>query len=353
MMGMNDLTLSVVGERSPSLLNHDHSRSARSERRLARRKGPRDTGRMRRSLDHLPAGKRRELAFVTEVLNSAFAEAISTRRAPDVTSGQILKIILFGSYARGDWVEDPVGRYFSDYDLLVVVDNEPLTDVLEIWEGAEKRLLSALSNGAQLRTPVNFIVHTLDDVNQQLARGRYFFVDIVRDGIALSELPDRSFAEPQELAPHTALREAESYFEEGLASASRRFELASFARLRTFNNEAAFELHQATELLYNSVLLTTTLYTPKSHNLVRLRQLAESRDVSLAKVWPTESKFEKRCFELLRAAYVKARYSRHYQISAIELDWISGRVEILRALVHNICEARIAMLRKEAAAGGS
>jgi len=35
--------------------------------------------------------------------------------------GKLLKIILFGSYARGDWVDDSVGRYLSDYDLLVVV----------------------------------------------------------------------------------------------------------------------------------------------------------------------------------------------------------------------------------------
>jgi predicted nucleotidyltransferase/HEPN domain-containing protein len=308
---------------------------------------------MRRSLNHLPAGKRRELAFVTEVLTSAFAEAISTRKAPDVTDGQILKIILFGSYARGDWVEDPVGRYFSDYDLLVVVDNEPLTDVLEIWEGAEKRLLSALSNGAQLRTPVNFIVHTLDDVNQQLARGRYFFVDIVRDGIALLNLEDHSFAQPQELGATTAVEEAENYREDWLPGAEKAQKGALFYQREGDMKESAFLLHQAVERLYNGLLLVLTLYTPKSHNLIRLRQLAQPLDPRLAEVWPTATKFEKRCFELLRAAYVKARYSRHYQITAEELDWISGRVENLKVLVQDICEARIAMLREQAAAGGS
>ncbi|MGH1557299.1 hypothetical protein ACRAWD_04620 [Caulobacter segnis] len=30
-------------------------------------------------------------------------------------------------------------------------------------------------------------------------------------------------------------------------------------------------------------------------------------DARLAEVWPSETKFQKRCFELLRAAYVKAR----------------------------------------------
>ena len=75
---------------------------------------------MKKRLDHLPAGKRHELKFVVEVVREGFAEAVAHRTAPRFRKGRILKIIFFGSYARGDWVEDPVGRYFSDYDLRVV-----------------------------------------------------------------------------------------------------------------------------------------------------------------------------------------------------------------------------------------
>ncbi len=299
---------------------------------------------MRSSLDHLPAGKRHELAFVVEVLRDGFATALATRESAEARDGRILKIILFGSYARGDWVEDPVGRYFSDYDLLVVVDHERLTDMLDVWEGPEKRLLSALSSGARLRTPVNFIVHTLEDVNQQLARGRYFFVDIVRDGISLLGLPDHPFDEPEVLEPATALREASEYYEDWCASAGAFLRTAN-SIICTEPKLAAFLYHQASEHLYNCLLLVVTLYTPKSHNLIRLRQLAAPLDLRLTDVWPTSTKFEKRCFELLRAAYVKARYSRHYQITAEELEWVAGRVEILRALVQDICEARLSELR--------
>lgn len=31
-------------------------------------------------------------------------------------------IVLFGSYARGDWVEDVAQGYVSDYDFIVVVE---------------------------------------------------------------------------------------------------------------------------------------------------------------------------------------------------------------------------------------
>ncbi len=90
-----------------------------------------------------------------------------------------------------------------------------------------------------------------------------------------------------------------------------------------------------------------TLYSPKSHNLVRLRKLSEALDVRLAVVWPAESKFERRCFELLRAAYVKGRYSRHYKVSDEELVWLQERVEILMGVVREICQERLQALRDE------
>ena len=317
----------------------------RAEGDLAGRRRPRDKSSMRTSLDHLPAGKQRELAYGVEILKEEFAKAIAGRKAAGVKDGQILKIVLFGSYARGDWVEDPVGRYFSDYDLLVVVSDEKLTDVLEFWEPAEKRLLAELSAGQRLRTPVNFIVHSLDDVNEQLSRGRYFFVDIVRDGIELLVVSDHPFVEPQPLAPATAMEEAQTYFDEWSGSAKGFLRSARHDIDDVDFKLAAFHLHQTVEHLYNCVLLVLTKYTPKSHNLVRLRSLAEPLDPRLATAWPTETKFQKRCFELLRAAYVKARYSRQYKVTADELAWMQARIEGLQAVVRDVCEARLAALR--------
>jgi predicted transcriptional regulator len=65
-------------------------------------------------------------------------------------------------------------------------------------------------------------------------------------------------------------------------------------------------------------------------------------------VWPRETKFERRCYELLREAYVKARYSRHYRITAEQLEWLSGRVEFLQRTVRELCEERISTLAEAA-----
>lgn len=300
---------------------------------------------MRREPKHLPRGKQRELSYVVEVLLEEFQKVVATRKAPRLRDGQVLKIILFGSYAREDWVEDPIGRYFSDYDILIIVDHDDLADTVEFWDTAEARILKELSAGERLRTPVNFIVHSLQDVNHQLERGRYFFVDIVRDGILLYDTPASDLVVPAVLSPATALEEAQTYFADWLESANEFVELADFSVERGFSRKAAFNLHQATEHLYNCILLVLTLYTPKSHNLIRLRNLTEPLDVRLQTIWPTDTKFEKRCFELLRSAYVKARYSKHYKIAPEELAWLTERVSQLREVASVICNERIEALR--------
>lgn len=298
---------------------------------------------MKRPLRKLPAAKRAELDRAVAIIETAFAEAIATRKATRLKDGRILKIILFGSYARGDWVHDPIGRYYSDFDLLIVVDHEDLTD-LDFWEDAEGRLLEELSAGT-LRTPVSLIVHSLDDVNWKLEHGRGFFIDIARDGIVLKDTADAPFVDPQPLPPETALSEAEEHLAEWEESAAEFIETATFTRSRGFTRKAAFNLHQAAETLYQGLLLVLTLYSPKAHNLVRLRRMTEPLVPELAEVWPQETKFQKRCFELLRAAYVKSRYSRHYRITDEELAYLTERVERLREIVRAACEKRLAEMR--------
>jgi predicted nucleotidyltransferase/HEPN domain-containing protein len=293
------------------------------------------------SLDHLPDAKRRELARIVEILFAEFEDALKGRNAPHRKAGRILKIILFGSYARGDWVDDPVGGYKSDYDLLVVVNHDELADTLEYWGAADDHLLRAYQIVHELTAPANFIVHSLTDVNKQLKKGRPFFVDIVRDGIALYEAPDHPFQHAELLSAEEARKEAQGYFDEWFTTAVEFAAGAEFHRERGANKLAAFNLHQATERLYHCVLLVLTLYSPKSHKLNFLRSQAEQTAPTLIAAWPRETRFEKRAWELLRRAYVDARYSPHYKISGEELAWLSERIAILQATAEAICHERL------------
>src|SRR3546814_8616505 len=73
---------------------------------------------------------------------------------------RIFKMILYGRYARGGADDDPGCK--SDYDILIVVNDERLTD-FECWSAAEDRLTREVEINQSLGAPVSIIVHTLTD----------------------------------------------------------------------------------------------------------------------------------------------------------------------------------------------
>jgi HEPN domain-containing protein len=175
-------------------------------------------------------------------------------------------------------------------------------------------------------------------------------MDVAKEGIALYQSDDTDLPEPKPKTPEQALAMAQEYFEEWMPSGAEFLEGFKFYMGRRSWKKAAFLLHQATENLYHCVLLVQTFYTPHVHNLAFLRTQAERIDRRLVHIWPQDSRRDRRLFEKLKAAYVKARYSKHYRISEDELAWLGERVEELGQVVHVVCSERIAMLEAQAKA---
>lgn len=200
---------------------------------------------MRRDLDHLPPVKQRELERVVQIIFEEFGDALALSKHEWKRKARIQKVILYGSYARGGWVDEPhtAKGYQSDYDLLIIVNDKRLTDRVEFWLKLEERLNRELAVTKTLRTPVNFIVHTLQEVNDGLAHGRYFFMDVRSDGIALYEDEDTELHKPKPKTPAEALAMAKEYFGEWLATAMGRDKLAKYAVSEGLLKHAAFEYH--------------------------------------------------------------------------------------------------------------
>jgi predicted nucleotidyltransferase/HEPN domain-containing protein len=304
---------------------------------------------MRTDVDHLPPAKQRELERVVEIIFDEFGDAMALAKHDWKKKARILKIILYGSYARGGWVDEPhtAKGYQSDYDLLIIVNDKRIADRVKYWLKLEERLDRELAITGALRTPINFIVHTLQEVNDGLAHGRYFFMDVAKDGIALYQSDDTELHQPKPKTPEQALAMAQEYFDEWYPSAMKRYEIAKYDVSREFWKDAAFDTHQATERLYHCVLLVCTFYTPHVHNLGFLRTQAERIDARLTYVWPRQTGRDRAHFEKLKEAYVKARYSKHYRITKEELEWLGEQVEELGRVVHEVCSEQIEKLRRE------
>ena len=300
---------------------------------------------MKSSLDHMPLRKQRELSRVLEILHEEFEDALKGGTADFKKRGRILKIILFGSYAKGGWVDEPftMKGYRSDFDLLVIVNNRKLCDFAEYWHKAADRLI----RDKAIETPVSFIVHSRREVNAYLKEGQYFFSDIRKEGIVLYELDDEPLAEPQTPAPADRLQIAQAHFENRMKLFRQFVEGAEFHAMRGNLAVAAFDVHQSLEQAYSCVLLTLGNYAPPSHNVKFLRSLAEEQDRRLAEAFPRDQHRERAWFNTLNEAYVKARYSKHFEMSEGALLWLGERTAVLQELVQLICEEHIVRLRSE------
>jgi HEPN domain-containing protein/predicted nucleotidyltransferase len=287
---------------------------------------------MKRSLSHLPKHKQQELNEITSI----------TKANPGVEM-----VILFGSYARGDWVEDIYTEghityeYKSDFDILIIVKNRQYARRIMTWDKVE----SSINNSRTIKTWATVIVHDINEVNRALSRGRYFFTDIKKEGILLYDSKRYKLEKAQKLSPEERKQIAQEDFNYWFKSARYFFDnfKANFEKRRY--NVAAFELHQATERFYTAILLVFTHYKPKEHDIKTLGKQVGNLDPRFLPVFPRKTPEERRLFELLRKAYIDARYNRNYKITKKELEYVAERVKKLQQLTKEICKQRVESYR--------
>ncbi|MEM6892684.1 MAG: HEPN domain-containing protein [Bacteroidota bacterium] len=284
-------------------------------------------------MNHLPKSKQDELTLL--------AEALCDHKLVEM-------VILFGSYARGNWVEDQyvekgiTYEYRSDFDVLVVLTHEDFKQKFRI----EDKLKAELIATGKVTTPVSLIFHGIKQLNASLTMGNYFFKDIKEEGIILYDSAKFKLAHPKKLTPEQYRVKAQEYFDQWFTSANEFLIDFQNAFERNSLNKAAFELHQATERYYTTILLVFTDYRPKDHNLETLGIKVEMCDPRFA-VFPKTTNEEKHRFELLKRAYIDARYKMdEYQITKGELTYLAERVNELKRLTEEICGQKIGEIGK-------
>ncbi len=283
---------------------------------------------MKKSLAHLPKQKRDELKLVKEIILDECPTVLMT--------------ILFGSHARGDWVEDrhfedgTLHEYMSDFDILVIVRSNQIVNSRDTWRRAETR-----ARRFPNRTWTNLIVESIETVNNALARGHYFFSDIKKEGILLYDTGEFKLARRRKLDPRERRGNARAHFRQWFANAQDAYRQYEHALQDRSYKWAAFDLHQATECFYGAILLVFTNYRPRSHDLEKLSHMVGGYDPALLTVFPQATDEQKEAFDLLKRAYVEARYNPAYEITQEQLEYLAQRVRKLQDLTKKICESRI------------
>jgi predicted nucleotidyltransferase len=287
---------------------------------------------MKTTLDHLPKQKRQELQRVIEIIQEEI---------------DLEMLVLFGSYARGDWVEDldPVTlqyRYQSDFDLLVVTETPHQADRIEQNNKLSRRLAKTIH-----RTPISLIAEDIQFVNRRLRKSQYFYIDILREGILLYDSENFQLAEPIEITLKERKKLAEEDYDFWMNNSNEYLRQYEHAVSDESLNVAAFNLHQVVERLYGAILLVFTRYKPSTHDLEKLSQRVSSIEPRFLSIFPRSTEKEKEYFKLLRKAYVDARYKQSYTITKEQLSWLAERVQELQALTEKLCKEKIASYEQE------
>ena len=272
---------------------------------------------MKTTLTHLPEHKQAELKQIVAALIPQYKD--------------IEMIILYGSYARGNWVEDKyvengnTYEYKSDYDLLIIVNSNSQANADTFLQSVTGKL-----DELKLNTPVHPIFHGIGFVNEALSEGNYFFGDIKREGILLFNTSRYQLANKRDMSPKELAERAQADFDQWFASANEFF---GYYRTGFDNHQyksAAFQFHQAPERFYGALQLVYTGYKPKTHDIETLSWLAKAINIEFGKVFPKATHQERTRFSQLRRAYVDARYKADYKISKEDLEYLQARVELLR-----------------------
>ncbi|ODC05238.1 hypothetical protein BFW38_06160 [Terasakiispira papahanaumokuakeensis] len=290
---------------------------------------------MRRSLDHLPEYKQRELATISTILRDTLEDYLQGKSGSK-SEFRILKIILFGSHAKGGWVRDIPNGYVSDYDILVIVNKSALVEDDLVWRRAEEQIERKVKSA-----PLGLIVHTLEEVNEQLRQGHYFFTDIREQGILLYNANGKALVEPGNLTEEERREIAQGHFDHWFKSANEFLFGYGIYLERGSLAIAAFNLHQATERFFACTLLVMSNYLPKTHNIEKLKKYCAEQDRAFADIFPMDDKLHRRSFRRLQRAYIDARYSMHYEITEEELHYLAGEVQRLQELTERVCRERV------------
>ena len=288
---------------------------------------------MKNSIDFLPERKQRDLHELVRLIRDEVKD--------------VVMVILYGSYAKNTYVECDERRDFgvktyfmSDYDILVVTKRRLGERESTINTRIKDRFLCG--KDAEFHTRPQIINESISKLNTAISECWYFYVDILEQGVMLYDSGEYGLVTPRDLNYAEIKMMAQKYFDNKFIIASDFLDGALYYYDKRKYKMASFNLHQAAENYLKTVRLVYSLYGHKEHDLEFLLGKCKLHTLELAKVFPRDTEEEERLFELLKRAYVEARYNDDFIVTKSDIDALTPKVEQLRDITKKICTERIA-----------
>ena len=260
-------------------------------------------------------------------------------------------MILFGSYARGDWVyergydqeNEHNYSYVSDLDILIVTERE-CSDYGRVLNKIDRKLpnVRPFETSGQY-PPVSMISHTIEYVNEMLEDNSYFFNDIKKEGIILYDSGQYKLASPKKFTPEERKQRAIDKFEDYFGRAVGFLNRAMTGENDTkFNrNVNAFMMHQSCENAFVTANFVLKDDRRKVHDLKKLEKEAATYEPEFLHSFPRETPRDEYIYKLICKSYIDARYGKNFQVSEEELAEMAEMVKKFHKLTERLCKKAI------------
>lgn len=285
---------------------------------------------MKRSISFLPKYAQDDLRDIKEKVLKALP--------------QCEMIILFGSYARGTFVSydereeyGVLTSFISDYDILVLTSHFDLREAGRTLDNIDH----AYYKRPDHQVPIQFINDDITKFQEDLEMCRYFYTDIKNEGIVLYNSQKYSLPRCRKFNYKEIESEARVYFSEKTEMADDFLHLAKCAYAQKKYRMASFQLHQAAENYFYALRLVFTLKNNKQHNLSKLWKSVWRFSEELHNLFNMADAEEKRLFELLKNAYIEARYNKNFLVTRRDCNFLFPKLETLKELTYEICEKQM------------
>ena len=272
-------------------------------------------------LSFLPSNKIEELESITERI---------------LETGMPSMIILYGSFARGEW-KDKTGIRSgkrSDYDILVLTKDE------RDCEDLKTKLYKMFDNSP---TVVQTIVETIGFVNMHLREKQYFFTEIKEQGIVLYSEEMLELAEAEDLSSARLKEIAEKDFKHWYKRAEGFLIDAKNALKRADYGLSSFYMQQSVEHCYTAIEIVFSRNNPHEHRLSILRLNAKRYAPEVDTCFSRDDEDGSYLFSHLDAAYIGGRYidEENYKVEKDQLEYWEKEAKKLLGITEKACQKRI------------
>ena len=292
----------------------------------------------------------------------------------DLPGEHIAGIVLFGAYARGDWIEmcleesPQESPMRSAFDFHILMESKRYADPLlqrRLEQKIHKKVRAFFIYKQQPQVSVNdfgegrayceslelypcSLSVSIDSVSHFVKKYKQhdmFCCHLVSEGVLVYK-NDSQWWDTVQLTlryenNHSCKRDEAVVDEELLPMSvldwcARGDGFLSGCRLYLAQNlraHAIFQLHQALECYFNAVLLSRHGPKTKTHDLALLLTYSASVLPDVLYIFPRATAYQIRCFQLLQDAYLGARYQSNYSVNKEDAEYLMGCVTRMKSLV--------------------